>query len=49
LVSHGKSGQKAIFNAIKTAKKLVESNFVGEIKERIAEHREVFEKLEAQK
>ncbi|MCL2888627.1 MAG: phosphate acyltransferase PlsX [Elusimicrobia bacterium] len=49
LVSHGKSGQTAIFNAVKTAKKLVESGFVLEIKERIAEHKEIFEKLEAQK
>ncbi|MDR0291977.1 MAG: phosphate acyltransferase PlsX [Elusimicrobium sp.] len=49
LVSHGKSGQKAIFNAVKTAKKLVESGFVREIKEHLAGYKETFEKLEAEK
>ncbi|MGB2579157.1 glycerol-3-phosphate acyltransferase PlsX [Elusimicrobium simillimum] len=47
MVSHGKSSETAIFNALKAAKKLVDSRYVDAIKHHIAEYKEIFDKLEA--
>ncbi|WP_424244499.1 glycerol-3-phosphate acyltransferase PlsX [Elusimicrobium posterum] len=47
IVSHGKSNQTAVFNALKTAKKLVESKYVESIREHIAKYKDTFDKLEA--
>ncbi|ACC98213.1 Fatty acid/phospholipid synthesis protein PlsX [Elusimicrobium minutum Pei191] len=49
IVSHGKSSETAVFNAVRTAKRLVDSGFVSDIKQHIAEYKEIFEKLEAKK
>lgn len=46
IISHGKSGDKAIFNALKTARTLVEKDFVGEIAARMAELKGTFKTVE---
>ena len=48
LIAHGKSNQVAIFNALKTAKKLVEKDFVGDVAKKMEELKETFAKMEEQ-
>lgn len=46
IISHGKSNDTAIFHALKTAKRLVEKNFVGDIAARIASLKDTFSAIE---
>ncbi len=48
LIAHGKSNQVAIFNALKTAKKLVEKDFVGDVAKKMEALKDTFAKLEEQ-
>lgn len=48
IISHGKSNEVAIFNALKTAKRLVEKNFVGDIAARVAALKDTFCAIEAE-
>ena len=48
IICHGKSGEKAIYNALKVAAKLAQSKAVEAIRDNIASLQPVFEKLEAQ-
>ena len=47
IIAHGKSNELAIFNALKTAQKLVKKNFVGDVADKIAALKDVFAKIEA--
>ncbi len=46
IICHGKSGETAIYNAIKVAAKLVESKAVDKMREKVAELKNVFDQLE---
>ncbi len=46
IISHGKSNDFAIFNALKTAARLVEKNFVGDIAAKMAALKPTFDNLE---
>jgi len=46
IICHGKSGETAIYNAIKVAAKLVESKAVDTMRQKIAELKPVFDQLE---
>lgn len=48
IICHGKSGQKAIFNALKAADKLAEKDFLGELSEKMTALKETFANLEDQ-
>ena len=47
IIAHGRSNDVAIFNALKTAEKLVKKNFIGDVAAKIASLKEVFMKIEA--
>ncbi len=47
IIAHGKSNEVAIFNALKTASKLVKKNFIGDVADKIASLQGVFAKIEA--
>ena len=44
LICHGKSGQKAIYNSIKAAARLVENKAVETIEQKIVSYKEIFKK-----
>ena len=46
IISHGKSNDFAIFNALKTAARLVEKNFIGDIAAKMDSLKPTFDKLE---
>ena len=46
LICHGKSGQRAIYNSIKAAAKLVENKAVETIAEKIVSYKEIFKKAQ---
>lgn len=46
IISHGKSNDFAIFNAIKTASRLVEKNFIGDIEAKMAALKTTFDAIE---
>ncbi|MBR4682527.1 MAG: phosphate acyltransferase PlsX [Elusimicrobiaceae bacterium] len=46
IIAHGKSNETAIFNAIKTAARLVEKNFIGDVEAKIAALQPTFEAIE---
>lgn len=46
IIAHGKSNQTAIFNAIKTAARLVEKDFVGDVAAKMAALRPTFQTIE---
>lgn len=46
IISHGKSNDFAIFNALKTAARLVEKDFIGDIETRIASLKPTFDAIE---
>ncbi len=48
IIAHGKSNEVAIFNALKTAQKLVKKNFVEDVAQKIASLKDVFAKIEAE-
>ncbi len=48
IIAHGKSNELAIFNAIKTAQKLVKKDFVGDVAAKMAALKDVFAKIEAE-
>lgn len=48
IISHGKSGDFAIFNALKTAARLVEKDFIGDIESRIAALKPTFDSIAAE-
>ena len=48
IIAHGKSNELAIFNALKTAQKLVKKNFVEDVANKIAALKDVFAKIEAE-
>jgi len=48
IIAHGKSNEVAIFNALKTAQKLVKKNFVGDVAEKIAALKDTFARIEAE-
>lgn len=48
LISHGKSNETAIFNALKNAARLVEKDFIGSVADRIARLKPTFDALEAE-
>ena len=48
IIAHGKSNEIAIFNALKTAQKLVKKNFVGDVSNKITALKDVFAKIEAE-
>ena len=47
IIAHGKSNDVAIFNALKTAQKLVKKNFIEDVAAKIAGLKEVFAQIEA--
>ena len=46
IISHGKSNDVAIFNALKTAKKLVQKDFIGDVGQKIAALKDTFQRIE---
>ncbi len=48
IISHGKSNEIAIFNALKTAEKLVKKDFIGDVAARMASLKDTFERIEAE-
>ncbi len=48
IISHGKSNEVAIFNALKTAEKLVKKDFIGDVAQKMASLKDTFERIEAQ-
>ena len=46
MISHGKSNDFAIFNAIKTAKRLVEKDFIGDIAAKMSALKPTFDEIE---
>lgn len=46
IISHGKSNELAIFNALKTAKKLVQKDFIGGVAQKIAALKDTFARIE---
>jgi glycerol-3-phosphate acyltransferase PlsX len=48
IIAHGKSNDIAIFNALKTAQKLVKKNFVEDVANKIAALKDVFATIEAE-
>ena len=46
IIAHGKSNQTAIFNAIKTAARLVEKDFVGDVASKMAALKPTFDSIE---
>lgn len=48
IISHGKSNEIAIFNALKTAEKLVKKDFIGDVAVRMASLKGTFERIEAE-
>ena len=46
IIAHGKSNEIAIFNALKTAQKLVKKNFVEDVADKVAALKDVFAKIE---
>ncbi len=46
IISHGKSNEIAIFNALKTAKKLVQKDFIGDVGQKIAALKDTFQRIE---
>lgn len=46
IISHGKSNDVAIFNALKTAKKLVQKDFIGDVGQKIATLKDTFQRIE---
>ena len=46
IISHGKSNDFAIFNALKTAARLVDKNFIGDIAAKMAALKPTFDELE---
>ena len=46
IIAHGKSNDFAIFNAIKTAARLVEKDFIGDVAAKMAALKPTFEKIE---
>lgn len=48
IISHGKSNEVAIFNALKTADKLVKKDFIGDVSRKMAELKDTFARIEEQ-
>lgn len=48
IIAHGKSNELAIFNALKTAQKLVKKNFIAEVAAKIAALKDTFAAIEAE-
>ena len=48
IIAHGKSNDVAIFNALKTAQKLVEKNFIADVAAKIAALKDTFAEIEAE-
>lgn len=48
IISHGRSNEVAIFNALKTAKKLVQKNFIKDVQARMEGLKDTFAHIEAQ-
>ncbi len=46
IISHGKSNEIAIFNALKTAQKLVQKNFIGDVAAKMASLKDTFAHIE---
>ena len=46
IISHGKSNDFAIFNALKTAARLVEKDFIGDIAAKMAALKPTFDEIE---
>lgn len=47
IIAHGKSNDIAIFNALKTAQKLVKKNFIADVANKIAALKDTFAQIEA--
>lgn len=48
IISHGKSNEVAIFNALKTAAKLVKKNFIADVAAKMADLKDTFARIEAE-
>ena len=48
IIAHGRSNELAIFNALKTAQKLIQKDFVADVASKIAALKDVFAKIEAE-
>ena len=46
IIAHGKSNELAIFNALKTAQKLVKKNFIADVAAKIADLKDTFARIE---